>query len=77
MWKEDEEFDRLIDHAGLASGRDLFRPEAAKRMGVPSFLLRKRISASPRTCRGGSTRSSTAGFADILWRRTRHTFARL
>ena len=37
MWKEDEEFDRLIDHAGLASGRDLFRPEAAKRLGVPSF----------------------------------------
>ena len=37
MWKEDEEFDRLIDHAGLASGRDLLRPEAAKRMGVPSF----------------------------------------
>ena len=37
MWKEDEEFDRLIDHEGLASGRDLFRPEAAKRMGVPSF----------------------------------------
>ncbi len=31
------EFDTLIDHEGLASGRDLFRPKQARDNGLPSF----------------------------------------
>ncbi len=31
------EFDILIDHEGLASGRDLFRPKQARDNGLPSF----------------------------------------
>ncbi len=59
MW---EEFEPLIDHRGLASGRDRFRPQSAKTLGVPSFSFAETDFKIPRHMQQAFRRLIDRGF---------------
>lgn len=56
------EFDQLIEYEGLAAGRDLFRPQPAKDLGVPQFSFAEMDFRLPGHMRQAFARLIESGF---------------